>query len=319
MPIKFYEVKGLGRGHVNRIKKVVQGKNPESRIRMCYKCRWPAPILYFSRMNIPARIINDSPHTAAFNMAADLRLLSVCESAPGIFIRLYTWDKPSITLGTMEKPHETLNREVMEKHSAEWIRRATGGRSVLHDHEITYSCIFSNGAPGMGATLMETYRVIADCLIAGLTSAGIKCSQHDSSLDTSLLKSGAKLPCFLAPNRHEIMASGKKLVGSAQKRTANAVLQHGSIPLTPAFRDLPDYLHIDEKEREIQKRLLAQKCTCISEIVPAVSESYISECLIRGFRETLSCEATESPWTPEEISAIETIATSDEFKKKWQA
>jgi lipoyl(octanoyl) transferase len=285
---------------------------------MCYKCRWSVPILYFPRMNIPARIINDSPHTAAFNMAADLRLLSVCESTPGIFIRLYTWEKPSITIGTMEKPHETLNREVMEKHRVEWIRRATGGRSVLHDHEITYSCIFSNGAPGMGATLMETYRVIADCLIAGLTSAGIKCSQHDSSLDTSLLKSGAKLPCFLAPNRHEIMASGKKLVGSAQKRTANAVLQHGSIPLTPAFRDLPDYLHIDEKEREIQKRLLAQKCTCISEIVPAIDEATLLECLVKGFHETLPYPFSLSKWTHNEMKTILMTSENDEFVNRWK-
>jgi lipoyl(octanoyl) transferase len=275
-------------------------------------------ILYFPFMSITVRLIDDTPHSAAFNMAADLHLLAACESGPAVFVRIYTWEKPSITLGTMEKPGETLDAAVLKEHGGEWIRRATGGRSVLHDQDITYSCIFSIGAPGMGATLMETYRVVSDCLIAGLKYAGIPCSRHDSALDNSQLKSGAKLPCFLSPNRNEIMVSGKKLVGSAQKRTLKAVLQHGSIPLTPAFRNLPDYLLIDEKEREIQKRLLLQKCTCLQELSPDCGEDEFRECLIRGFCETLPCPASFSAWTPEESNSISKISASEDFVKRWQ-
>ena len=269
-------------------------------------------------MSITARIINDSPHSAAFNMAADLHLLAACESGPAVFIRIYTWAKPSITLGIAEKPGETLDLAVLKEHGAEWIRRATGGRSVLHDHDITYSCIFSNGVSGMGATLMETYRVVSDCLMQGLRHAGVACARHDSPPGSTQSRGGAKLPCFLSPNRHEIMVSGKKLVGSAQKRTAKAVLQHGSIPLTPAFRNLPGYLLIDEKEREIQKRLLGQKCTCISEIVPEIKEQELRECLVMGFRETLPYKSTLSAWTTEEISLITKTALRADFIKRWQ-
>jgi lipoate-protein ligase A len=189
---------------------------------------------------------------------------------------------------------------------------------VLHDHDITYSCIFSNGAPGMGGTLMETYRVVSDCLMLGLGYAGVACVRHDSPPGSSLSRGGAKLPCFLSPNRHEIMVSGKKLVGSAQKRTSKAVLQHGSIPLTPAFRKLPDYLLIDEKEREIQKRLLLQKCTCIGEIVPEIKEKKLRECLIKGFCEPLPCPASLFAWTPEEQKTITAVAESDDFLRRWQ-
>ena len=51
---------------------------------------------------------------------------------------------------------------------------------------------------------------------------------QDSSMVFDQTKRDIKLPCFLAPNRDEIMIKGKKLIGSAQKRTAGAVLQHGS-------------------------------------------------------------------------------------------
>jgi lipoyl(octanoyl) transferase len=269
-------------------------------------------------MSITARIIDDNPHSAAFNMAADLHLLSACEKAHAILIRLYSWEKPSITLGTMEKSAETLDMAALKRLGDEWIRRATGGRSVLHDRDITYSCIFSNGAHGMGATLMETYRVVSDCLMRGLGYAGVACARHDSPPGSALSRGGVKLPCFLSPNRHEIMVSGKKLVGSAQKRTAKAVLQHGSIPLTPAFRKLPDYLLIDGKEREIQKRLLLQKCTCISEIAPEINEKELRECLIKGFRETLPCKAELSSWSNDELKTIEEIAHSNDFLRRWQ-
>ena len=268
-------------------------------------------------MSIRARIINDSPHSAAFNMAADLHLLATCENGRAVLVRIYTWENPSITLGIAEKPDGTLDMAALEKHGTEWIRRPTGGRSVLHDHDVTYSCIFSSGIPGTGATLMETYRIISGCLIAGLKYAGINCSSHNSSYGGPL-KSGVKLPCFLSPNRHEIMVNGKKLVGSAQKRTAHAVLQHGSIPLSPAFRGLPDFLLIDEKEREAQKKLLVQKCTCISEIVPEIKEQELRECLVKGFREALPGKSVLSNWTNDEIGAITRIAKSDEFINKWQ-
>lgn len=269
-------------------------------------------------MTITARIIDDVPHSAAFNMAADLHVLSLCDKTPAITVRLYSWEKPSITLGVSEKPHETLDLGALEQAGAEWIRRPTGGRSVLHDGDITYSCIFSAHLPGMGATLMETYRVISDCLMAGLACAGIDCSRHDSPHDRVRPGGKTRLPCFLSPNRHELMAGERKLVGSAQKRTAGAVLQHGSIPFTGAFRNLPDLLLLSAQERQAQKSLLEKKCICVQELRPDIDEEELRSCLIRGFRETLPFACSLSPWTTEEIRLIETIANSSEFKEKWQ-
>jgi lipoate-protein ligase A len=270
-------------------------------------------------MTITARIIDDVPRSAAFNMAADLHLLSLCESVRAVFVRMYTWERPSITLGTMEKAEPTLDRAALRRRGVEWIRRPTGGRSVLHDGDITYSCIFSSGVAGMGATLMETYEMISRCLMAGLTCAGIRCSTDDSPPDTRMSRSRAKLPCFLSPNRHEIMASGKKLVGSAQKRTARSVLQHGSVPLTPAFRNLPDFLQLDRGQREAQKLLLAEKCVCMQELVRDLDERKFRECLISGFCATLPFAATRLVWTQDEMDAITAIAESPEFRRQWQS
>jgi lipoate-protein ligase A len=190
---------------------------------------------------------------------------------------------------------------------------------VLHDHDITYSCVFSVGIKEMGATLMETYRIISGCLMNGLESAGIRCSAHDSPLDSHISRSSARLPCFLSPNRHEIMAGGKKLLGSAQKRSAKAVLQHGSIPLTPAFRLLPDYLALSAEERDAQKRLLVQKTTCVSEVLPDYDAVAMKRCLIDGFKSRLTFPLSEQRWSDRELVEIARITESTAFLSKWQA
>jgi lipoyl(octanoyl) transferase len=266
-----------------------------------------------------SRIIDDAHHDAAFNMAADLHLLSLCEQAPAVFVRIYSWEKPSITLGMTEKPTETLDLAAIAAHGVEWIRRPTGGRSVLHDHDITYSCVFSVGVEGFGATLIETYSVISRCLLNGLEKAGIRCGAHDSPPDSHLSRSNTRLPCFLSPNRHEIMAGGKKLLGSAQKRSAKAVLQHGSIPLTPAFRLLPDYLVLSEKERDAQKRMLARKTACVSEVLPGYDAVSVKRCLIDGFKGVLPFPLIEQDWSVRELADISRVSENAAFLLKWHA
>jgi lipoate-protein ligase A len=271
-------------------------------------------------MPVVARIINDSPHDAAFNMAADMYLLSLCEQSPAVFVRLYSWEKPSITLGLSEKPQETLDLSAIAVNGVEWIRRPTGGRSVLHDHDITYSCVFSaEGIRDMGTTLMETYMVISKCLLSGLQNAGIDCGTHGSPLDSSLSRGSLRLPCFLSPNRHEIMVGGKKLLGSAQKRSAKAVLQHGSIPLTPAFRRLPDYLQLNSKQREEQKRLLADKTTCVAEVLPSFDLTTLKKSLIAGFEKTLPFPHEGAPWSASECEEISRLSHNRDFLIKWRS
>src|SRR5271157_4714016 len=71
--------------------------------------------IFHNLMNTIARIIDDAPHSAAFNMAADLHVLSLCDKTPAVTVRLYSWEKPSITLGISEKPHETLDLRSLEQ------------------------------------------------------------------------------------------------------------------------------------------------------------------------------------------------------------
>jgi lipoyl(octanoyl) transferase len=270
-------------------------------------------------MSIRLRIINDGGNAAAFNMAADLYCLESCVGQSIVYFRLYDWQLPCITIGYMQKASEILDEASLRKDGVAWIRRPTGGRAVLHDNDITYSCIFPGSIVAMGKNVMETYSIISRCLMAGLIMCGVQCDSHDSFDQFRETKREIKLPCFLAPNRKEIMAKGKKLVGSAQKRSSQAVLQHGSIPISDAYRKLPDYLLLPDAQRKAQKELLASKSVYLKEIEPTLEIAKVRKAIIKGFATSLPFETIEKSWTKEEIERIKVIAQSEDFRNQWMA
>jgi lipoate-protein ligase A len=263
------------------------------------------------------RIIFDFNKTAAFNMAADQYLLSNVCNNDTIFLRFYTWKQPTITLGYMQQPSETLLLDTCKNDSVDWIRRPTGGRAVLHKDDLTYSCIFPKAISFLGANVKESYAAITSCLKAGLKHSGIHCSTHDSYDELLAVKREIKLPCFLAPNRDEIMVDGRKLIGSAQKRTTIGVLQHGSIPITSGFADLPHYLTISTDEQEKQRELLLAKSIWIHAINDSLTHVQLAESLAEGFITSWGLAFCKQNWSSDELIAINQLAASKEFVTQW--
>jgi len=265
------------------------------------------------------RFIIDESKPADFNMAADLYLLRRGGSGGDVTVRFYTWARPSVTIGYMQSASTELDLDILRTRGVDWVRRPTGGRAVLHHGDITYSCVFSKNVREMGSGINQTYRLITECLMAGLDKASVKCAAHDSDSELRGVGRTVKLPCFLAPNRNEIMVNGKKLVGSAQKRSADAVLQHGSIPITADYRRLPEYLRIDESEKIKQIELLESKSCCIDELVSGASFGSLVKCLMDGFSSVLPFDREVIPWNLEEEAEINKILHSDEFVSRYMS
>jgi len=74
------------------------------------------------------------------------------------------------------------------------------------------------------------------------------------------------IACFTSMARYEITWHGKKVVGSAQRRFGNAVLQHGSILLGDEHLALPEYLKITTEEKSEMRKMLAQETATLSGI-----------------------------------------------------
>jgi lipoate-protein ligase A len=214
----------------------------------------------------------------------------------------------------IQDPETVLDMAMIKRDEVEWIQRPTGGRPVLHYQDCTYSCVFSHKLRSMGESVKETYAIISDCLKSALGTIGIVSFSHDSDHMFNELKRQQKLPCFLAPNRDEIMVDGKKLIGSAQRRTRDGVLQHGSIPISNAYLQLPCYLNIDESERGNQIELLKKKTIHLSAVNPDITFSQIAAGIIAGFSKILDCSIVNLPWSSFELATIKEIMTSDVIK-----
>lgn len=169
------------------------------------------------------RVIRDEALPGVRNMALDHALASCLEDGNAV-LRLYGWVRPTVSFGRNEPTVGRYSVRGAETRGIDYVRRPTGGRAVLHDGEVTYSVV----APGRAlGGVRVAYRRINEALAAALRALGV-CASVFRDGSTEALDAG---PCFQSPVEGEIVARGKKLVGSAQARVDGVLLQHGSIVL----------------------------------------------------------------------------------------
>ena len=161
--------------------------------------------------------------TGAENMALDEALLERASASGSAVLRVYTWSEPTITFGRNQAARGTYDPKRARERGIAVVRRPTGGRSLLHHREITYSVT----APAhLAGSLRESYGRINRLLVGGLRRLGVSV-EIAAPRERSLPPSAA--PCFERPAAGELVVDGRKLVGSAQWRDQGAMLQHGSI------------------------------------------------------------------------------------------
>ena len=183
------------------------------------------------------RVFRDPARAGAENMAADHTLAhSVAQggpssgkgsAAPPAVLRLYTWKRPTISFGRNEPVLGVYSPDSDQLRNIDLVRRPTGGRAVLHDEELTYAVAVPSRALG-GAR--ETYRVLNHALLNAVRSLGTVADIHGDPHERALPLSAG--PCFQSPAEGEVIANGRKLIGSAQARIGGALLQHGSIMIS---------------------------------------------------------------------------------------
>jgi lipoate-protein ligase A len=156
------------------------------------------------------------PRSAAMNMAIDEALL---EHASSPLIRFYRWDHPALSFGYFGKFADVAN------HSTErdLVRRWTGGGTVFHGDDLTYSIIVPATSEFFNVSPKSIYAAIhsalCDALKTNATAAVL--APNDSSKISEA--------CFANPVLADVMVNGRKVAGAAQRRTRAGLLQQGSI------------------------------------------------------------------------------------------
>lgn len=171
------------------------------------------------------RLLVSPPADGTTNMAIDEALLLRAGRTGETLLRVYAWTRPTVSLGRNQPARGCYDLGLARRRGIDFVRRPTGGRAILHHREITYSVAAPISAFG---SLPESYRMINRLLLEALRSLGVDAREAEAS---SRAPAPSLAPCFDAPVAGELVAEGRKLVGSAQVRDGGAFLQHGAILL----------------------------------------------------------------------------------------
>ncbi len=227
--------------------------------------------------------LNTGENTGSFNMEFDLGL--VHESSPDhITLRLYRWKPYCISLGANQDISE-INEEKAAADGIGIVKRPTGGRAILHSEELTYSVVMpltKEVSPRgvyqqINFALLEGLKVYDD----GLARLELEGAQPDL---LSFYKENLGAACFGVPAKSEIKYAGKKVVGSAQRKIGNVLLQHGSIMCGNYHVNLAHYLKLPEEEQlGIKKELILKTIELETILGYATNYSRLAESIVSGF------------------------------------
>jgi lipoate-protein ligase A len=185
-------------------------------------------------------LLDSDPAPGAENMALDELLLERAERGGAPVLRLYAFNPPAITFGAHQDPERIIDFDAARADGIDCVRRITGGRALLHEGELTYSVVGPVRCARFGAGLVETHLTISRALAAAIGSIG--CAAEVSRGREVSRPKGIPPPCLSSVTRCELTVGGRKIAGSAQRQTAAAFLQHGSLLVRPGSERIVKYL-----------------------------------------------------------------------------
>jgi lipoate-protein ligase A len=235
-------------------------------------------------------IIEDSPRSGAANMAVDEAIAeATAAGAVPPTLRFYRWNPPTVSLGRHQKLADVDETKIAAR-GYDLVRRATGGRAILHVDELTYSVAGPIEEPRMAGGVMDAYLRFSNALLSGLSTLGLKAEKAGGRTRAGRELSAA---CFETPSAYEITAGGRKLMGSAQSRRKGYVLQHGSLPLWGDVTRLVDVLALSCTAKDRLRQQLRRQAATLAEALDLPPDSerlafpHVAAAMAGGFASAL--------------------------------
>jgi lipoate-protein ligase A len=253
------------------------------------------------------RLLLTPPARGAWNMAVDEAILEHIgrgQAAPTL--RLYAWDPPCLSLGHAQ-PLADVDFPRLRERGWEAVRRLTGGRAILHTDELTYSVIAPAADPRVSGSVLESYNRLAAALLEAVGSLGLPVEMKRYETPGAALSPNPV--CFEVPSSYEITAGGRKLIGSAQARRKDGVLQHGSLPLAGDLARITQALVFEDEpaRRLAADRLLARAATVESVLGRALDWETAARAFVRAFEAKLGLELKEGALSPGEAARADQL------------
>ncbi|WP_298829356.1 biotin/lipoate A/B protein ligase family protein [uncultured Planococcus sp.] len=236
-------------------------------------------------------------------------------------IRFYSWQPAALSIGYFQKVEKEIDMEAVNRLGLGFVRRPTGGRGVLHEHELTYSIIVSEDYPDMPETVTEAYRVLSEGLLEGFKNLGLDAyfSVPDTDEKRADLKKPKSAVCFDAPSWYEMVVEGKKVAGSAQTRQKGVILQHGAILIDlDAEKLLSVFKFSSEQAKERMRAKIPEKAVSINSLreEPATAEECV-RAFKSGFEQALSIDLQPYHLSEQQLADVKALEEKKYANAEW--
>ena len=232
---------------------------------------------------------------AYMNMAIDEVLLA--SNVP--LLRFYQWEPAAVSIGRFQDLSD-IDREFCNENEVDIVRRITGGKTVLHEKELTYTFIIDKGK--MPRSIVDSYNVISSAIILGLQFLGL-----DPEMNKEVMVNKQNPVCFQEPSFNEIVIDRKKIVGSAQTRVRGRLLQHGSILTGIDIQKLSNCFIQKPKVHDLSKRIAYID----------ISEELLKSATTDGFSRFFDTPLNKRDLSSKELSAARVLAREKYRSREW--
>jgi lipoyl(octanoyl) transferase len=240
---------------------------------------------------LSCRVVPYAEADGATNMAADEVLVRGAAARGTAALRCYGWTTATVSLGYFQPAAIRANDPRLA--GLPWVRRPSGGGALVHHHELTYALAVPPGAEWRSSEpwMARMHRIIARAL------ADFGLGDQIEPMTAPPSKHGDVL-CFQQYTRGDLLCGGRKVVGSAQRKYHQALLQHGSLllaqsefaPALPGLREL---------------------------IGAEVGALQLGAALVQAVLQDTGWKAEPAPWSADEEQALADVAGAKYATAAW--
>lgn len=226
-------------------------------------------------METIGRLLNMEKNNAATNMAIDEAILLAQKEQPNPTLRFYDWTQPAFSFGYFQDIATEVDINACRADGIELVKRMTGGGTVVHGWELTYTLILPRSAGEI--SVANAYQRIGQSLTQAFQKLGIPAQCYASCTDTAETNPNI---CLTNPAEHDVMSdNNRKLAGVSVRRNRHGIMFQGYIAL-----DIPPpkILARVSKDPDTQQ-MLHEKSTAINTdgrsitrkaLIQAISETF---------------------------------------------
>jgi lipoyl(octanoyl) transferase len=244
-------------------------------------------------------------------MAVDEALLCSFDRDGSVpILRSYGWDPPALSLGRFQDAEAVLDLERCRRDGVPIVRRVSGGGTIYHADELTYSIVCAPGQIPSATSVKDSFRVLTGFLIAFYRRLGLEaCYAVDTAGDGERLGERTAF-CFAGKESFDILLDGRKIGGNAQRRRRDVIFQHGSIPIINRARHGLQYMRDSSPGH-------AENSVSLSDCGVSLDITALKSLFVQAFSHHMGVDISLEGLSPDERRMSEELLATKYATDRW--